>query len=82
MATANMTVSLDPAVIAMAKAQAEANGTTASAWVARLIRNAAVAESARRYDEFNRSAADRDAMATWDAANEAEQDARLAGAEW
>jgi hypothetical protein len=49
--TANMTVSPDPSVIALAKSQAAQHGMAASAWVARLIRQAAVAESARRYDE-------------------------------
>jgi hypothetical protein len=82
MATANMTVSLDPAIIAMAKAQAAAHGTTASAWVARLIRNAALAEASRRYDEVNRAAPDRDAMAAWDAQQRADQERRWAGAEW
>jgi hypothetical protein len=82
MATANMTVSLDPAVIDMAKTQAARHGMAASAWVAKLIRDAAVAEAARRYDEFNRSAADADAMATWDRAARDEQARGLAGAEW
>lgn len=56
MPTANMTVSLDPSVIAMAKDQAAQHGMAASAWVARLIRQATVAESARRYEEFERHA--------------------------
>ena len=80
MPTANMTVSLDPSVIALAKSQAAQHGMAASAWVARLIRQAAVAESARRYDEFERETADE--MAAWDGARESEQAGRLAGAEW
>jgi hypothetical protein len=80
MPTANMTVSLDPSVIALAKSQAAQHGMAASAWVARLIRQAAVAESARRHDEFERTAADE--MAAWDGASESEQAGRLAGAEW
>jgi ribonuclease HII len=82
MATANMTVSLDPAVIALAKAQAAEHGMAASAWVAKLIRDAAVTEAGRRYDAYNRDAADTEAMALWDAANDTEQAERLAGAEW
>jgi len=82
MATANMTVSLDPAIIALAKAQAAAQGTTASAWVARLIRNAAIAEASQRYDEFNRTAPDSEDMAAWDAHQSAVQESRWAGAEW
>lgn len=82
MATANMTVALDPAVIEMAKAQAAQRGMAASAWVAKLIRDATVAEASRRYEEYNRSAGDADAMAVWDAANAIEQRERLAGAEW
>jgi hypothetical protein len=82
MATANLTVSLDPAVIDMAKAQAAQRGMAASAWVAKLIRDASLVEASRRYDEYDRSAADADAMSAWDAADAAEQDARLAGAEW
>jgi hypothetical protein len=77
-----MTVSLDPAVIEMAKAQAAEHGMAASAWVAKLIRDAAVVEAARRYDAYNRDASDAEAMAAWDAANDAEQADRLAGAEW
>jgi hypothetical protein len=82
MATANMTVSLDPAVIDMAKTQAARHGMAASAWVAKLIRDATVAEASSRYDEYNRTAGDADVMAVWDAANATEQDERLAGAEW
>jgi hypothetical protein len=81
-ATANMTVSLDPAVIDMAKTQAAQHGMAASAWVAKLIQNAAVAEASRRYDEFNRLAADAKAMETWDQAARDEQTRGLAGAEW
>jgi hypothetical protein len=54
----------------------------ASAWVAKLIRDAAVTEASRRYDAYNRQADDAAAMATWDAANDVEQAERLAGAEW
>ena len=82
MATANLTVSLDPAVIDMAKAQAAQHGMTASAWVAKLIRDAALVEASRRYDAYNQANDDRADMAVWDAANSAEQDERLAGAEW
>jgi hypothetical protein len=82
MATANLTVSLDPAVIDMAKAQAAQRGMAASTWVAKLIRDATLAEASRRYDEYNRSSSDDAAMAAWDDANTAEQDERLAGAEW
>jgi len=82
MATANLTVSLDPAVIDMAKAQAAQRGMAASAWVAKLIRDASLIEASRRYDEYDRIAADTDAMKAWDAADAADQDARLAGAEW
>ncbi len=81
-ATANLTVSLDRAVIDMAKAQAAQHGMAASAWVARLIRDATLTEASRRYDEYNRAAVDTAAMAVWDQANAAEQDQRLAGAEW
>jgi hypothetical protein len=38
----------------MAKAQAAQRGMAASAWVAKLIRDAAVVEASRRYDEYNR----------------------------
>jgi len=82
MATANMTVSLDRAVIDMAKTQAAHHGMAASAWVAKLIRDAAVAEASRRYDEFNRTAIDAEAMTTWDRAAQEEQARGLAGAEW
>jgi hypothetical protein len=80
MATANVTVSLDPSVIKMAKEQARAAGISMSAWVARTIRTATIAEAARRYDEFEREAAHSGEMATWDAAHR--PGARLAGAEW
>jgi hypothetical protein len=82
MATANLTVSLDPSVIDMAKTQAARQGMAASAWVAKLIRDATLIEASRRYDEYNLTASDTDAMAVWDAANDAEQNERLAGAEW
>lgn len=82
MATANLTVSLDSAVIEMAKAQAARRGMAASAWVAKLIRDASLAEASRRYDEYERTATDADAMAAWDAASTVERDGRLAGAEW
>jgi hypothetical protein len=82
MATANLTVSLDPAVIEMARSQAAARGLAASTWVAKLIRDASVAEASRRYDEYNRLGSDAAEMAAWDAANTADQDERLTGAEW
>jgi hypothetical protein len=82
MPTANLTVSLDPAVIEMAKAQAAQRGMAASAWVAKLIRDASLVEASRRYDEYDRSAGDADAMTAWDAVDAVEQDQRLAGAEW
>jgi ribonuclease HII len=82
MATANLTVSLDRSVIEMAKAQAAQQGMAASTWVAKLIRDAALAEASRRYDEYNRGASDATAMAEWDAASTADHSGRLAGAEW
>jgi hypothetical protein len=75
-------VSLDPIVIDMAKAQAAQHGMAASAWVAKLIREATLAEASRRYDEYNRTAVDTAGMAAWDAGNATDQDERLAGAEW
>jgi hypothetical protein len=77
MATANVTVSLDAAVIDMAKQQAAASGMSMSAWVARTIRTATFVESARRYAEFD---ADDTDMGAWDA--ERASTDRLAGAEW
>lgn len=82
MATANLTVSLDRSVIDMARAQAAQHGLAASAWVAKLIRDATLTEASRRYDEYNRTSTDTADMAIWDASNTAEQDQRLAGAEW
>ena len=78
MATSNVTVSLDPSVIEMAREQARAAGISMSAWVARTIRAATIAEAARRYEEFNRQASDADAMAAWDHAHRPGR--RLAGA--
>ncbi|MDQ7904825.1 hypothetical protein RB614_09860 [Phytohabitans sp. ZYX-F-186] len=80
MATANVTVSLDPAVVDMAREQARSAGISMSAWVARTIRSATIAEAARRYEQFDRDAADVDAMAAWDEAHG--RGRRLAGAEW
>ncbi len=80
MATANVTVSLDPSVIDMAKDQARAAGISMSAWVARTIRDATIAEAARRYEQFDREATDTAAMAAWDAAHRPGR--RVAGAEW
>jgi len=82
MATANVTVSLDPSVIAMARDQARAAGMSMSAWVARTIRAATIAEAARRYEQFERDASNADAMRAWDEAHDAEQRQRLAGGEW
>jgi hypothetical protein len=82
MATANVTVSLDPSIIAMAKDQARAAGMSMSAWVARTIRTATIAEAARRYEQFERQANDADAMRAWDEARDAGQRQRLAGGEW
>jgi post-segregation antitoxin (ccd killing protein) len=82
MATANVTVSLDPSIIAMAKDQARAAGLSMSAWVARTIRAATIAEAARRYDRYERDAGNPDAMQAWDEAHDAEQRQRLAGGEW
>ena len=82
MPTANLTVSLDRAVIDMAKTQAAQHGMAASTWVAKLIRDATLAEASRRYDEYNRTAVDTAALAAWDAANTIEQEKRMAGAEW
>ncbi|HWG98854.1 MAG TPA: hypothetical protein VNV66_05920 [Pilimelia sp.] len=80
MATANVTVSLDPAVIQMARDQAKAAGVSMSAWVARIIRAATIAEAARRYEQFDRREADAEAMAAWDATSR--PGGRLTGAEW
>jgi post-segregation antitoxin (ccd killing protein) len=80
MATANVTVSLDPGVIELARGQAREAGISMSAWVARTIRAATLAEAARRYKQFDREADDAEAMAAWDAAHRHGQ--RLAGAEW
>jgi len=80
MATANVTVSLDPAVIALAKQQARTAGLSMSAWVAKTIRAATIAESARRYDLFERESGDADHMAIRD--SEHPHGCRLAGAEW
>jgi hypothetical protein len=82
MATANVTVSLDPSVIAMARVQAQTAGLSMSAWVARTIRAAAIAEAARRYEQFERESDNRDAMQVWDQASNDEQRRRLAGGEW
>lgn len=80
MATGNVTVTLDRAVIDLARAQAQAAGLSMSAWIARTIRTATIAEAARRYEDFDRVARDRDAMAAWDRAHRAGR--RLVGAEW
>ena len=80
MATANVTVSLDPSVIALAKEQARTAGISLSAWVAKTIRAATIAEAARRYERFDREAGDAEAMAAWDAAHTPGR--RLSGAEW
>ncbi|GEM_PF-3085876 len=80
MATANVTVSLDPSVIDMAKDQARAAGMSMSAWVARTIRAATIAEAARRYEQFDLEATDAEAIAVWDAAHR--PGGRLAGADW
>lgn len=80
MATANVTISLDPTVIEMAKEQARAAGMSMSAWVARTIRAATIAEAARRYDQFEREADNAEEMTAWDAAHR--PGGRLAGAEW
>jgi hypothetical protein len=79
-ASSKATVSLDPAVIALAMEQARAAGVSVSVWVARTIRAAAITEAARRYVQFEREAADTEAMAAWDAAHPPGH--RLAGAEW
>lgn len=80
MATANVTVSLDPAVIALAKEQARAAGVSMSSWVAKTIRTATITAAARRYEQFEREATDAEAMAAWDEAHP--KGRRLAGAEW
>jgi len=69
-------------VIEMAKDQAKAAGISMSAWVARTIRVATIAEAARRYEQFNRQADDSGAIGAWDDAQQAEQRDRLAGTEW
>lgn len=80
MATANVTVSLDPSVIEMAKEQARAAGMSMSAWVARTIRAATLAEAARRYEQFERERESAEEMAAWDTIHR--PGGRLAGAEW
>jgi hypothetical protein len=60
----------------------QAAGLSMSAWVARTIRAAAIAESARRYEQFERESGNAQAMRTWDEARGAEQGRRLAGGEW
>lgn len=77
MTTGNVTVSLDAAIIEMAKQQASEAGMSMSAWVARTIRTATFAEAARRYAAFD---AEDSEMTAWDA-ERASAD-RLAGAEW
>ncbi|WP_245888866.1 hypothetical protein [Glycomyces artemisiae] len=77
MTTGNVTVSLDTAIIDMAKEQAASAGMSMSAWVARTIRSATFEAAARRYAEFEAEGTD---MAAWDAENDAAD--RLAGAEW
>lgn len=69
-------------MIDMARTQAAQHGLAASAWVAKLIRDATITEASRRYDEYDRASSDAVDMAVWDAASTAEQDERLAGAEW
>jgi post-segregation antitoxin (ccd killing protein) len=64
----------------MAREQAQAAGISMSAWVARTIRAATITEAARRYEQFNRDAADAEAMTAWDDAHAPGR--RLAGAEW
>lgn len=53
---------------------------TMSAWIAKSIRATAIVEGARRYQQFDRTAGDADAMEVWDA--EYQTGHRLAGAEW
>ncbi|WP_157930656.1 hypothetical protein [Glycomyces xiaoerkulensis] len=77
MSTGNVTVSLESAIIDMAKQQAAAAGMSMSAWVARTIRSATFEEAARRYAEFD---ADDSDMSAWDAEHVSSD--RLAGAEW
>lgn len=78
MSTANVTVSLDPAVIAMAKQQAASAGMSMSSWVARTIRAATFEEAARRYAAFDQDEAAE--MNAWD--DSRAEGGRLAGAEW
>ena len=80
MGVATVTISLDPSVLALARDQARAAGMSMSAWVARSIRACAIVEAAQRYQQFDRTAGDADAMAAWDA--EHRRGHRLAGAEW
>ncbi|NNJ61451.1 MAG: hypothetical protein HKP61_10985 [Dactylosporangium sp.] len=75
-----VTIPLDPAVLAMAKGQAHAAGISMPVWVARSIRNSAIVEGARRYQWFDRTADDAEAMAAWD--DQYRMGHRLAGAEW
>lgn len=77
MATGNVTVSLDTAIIDMAKEQAASAGMSMSAWVARTIRTATFEAAAKRYAQFEAESA---SMAAWDAERGAVN--RLAGAEW
>lgn len=70
-------MSLDAAIIDMAKQQAASAGMSMSAWVARTIRTATFETAARRYAEFDAEDA---SMAAWDAEQRSAN--RLAGAEW
>jgi len=76
----NVTVSLPDEVAALAKTTARAEGTTMSAWVAGLIREAATATAARRYLDWDRQSGDD--MAAWDRAAAARRAEAMRGAEW
>jgi hypothetical protein len=80
MGVATVTILLDPSVLAMARGQARAAGISMSAWIARSIRASTFVEAGRRYQQFDRTAGDADAMAAWDAVHR--KGHRLAGAEW
>lgn len=80
MGVATVTIALDSSVLAMAKGQARVAGLSVSAWIARSIQASALVEAARRYQQFDRTAGDADAMEAWDAEHRTGH--RLAGAEW
>jgi hypothetical protein len=80
---ARVTLSLDAVTVAYLNREAKEHaGGNMSAYTDRLLRQLILADAARRCDEYDRTAPDRDDMAEWDAANAADQAVRWAGAEW